>query len=74
MLPDNVNRVTLDVHAGSHTRSNIGTILAVVGGVVGLIGFIRLTTTGSSPSNDRTGLELLAWVQASGSPASCFTG
>jgi len=31
----------------------------VAGGVVGLIGFIRLTTTGSSPQSDRTGLELL---------------
>jgi len=59
LLPDNVNRLTLDVQAGSQARANIGTILAVVGGVVGLIGFIRLTTTGSSPQNDRTGLELL---------------
>jgi len=59
LLPNNVNRLTLDVQAGSQTRSNIGTILAVVGGVIGLIGFIRLTTTGNSPSNDRTGLELL---------------
>jgi hypothetical protein len=60
LLPDNVNRLTLDVQSGSQTRANIGTILAVVGGVVGLIGFIRLTTTGSSPQNDRTGLELLS--------------
>ncbi len=59
LLPDNVNRLTLDVQAGSQTRANVGTILAVVGGVVGLIGFIRLTTTGSSPQTDRTGLELL---------------
>jgi hypothetical protein len=59
LLPDNVNHVTLDVQAGSQSRANLGTILAVVGGVVGLIGFIRLTTTGNSPQNDRSGLELL---------------
>jgi hypothetical protein len=66
LLPDNVNRLTLDVQPGSQTRANVGTILAVVGGVVGLIGFIRLTTTGSSPQNDRTGLELLAGGGAAG--------
>ena len=49
----------VDVQPGSQSRANIGTILAVIGGVVGLIGFIRLTTTGSSPQADRTGLELL---------------
>ena len=51
--------MTLDVHPGSQTQDNVGTLLAVAGGVVALIGFIRLTTTGSSPSSDRTGLELL---------------
>jgi hypothetical protein len=66
LLPDNVNRLTLDVQSGSQARANIGTILAVVGGVVGLIGFIRLTTTGSSPQNDRTGLELLGVGAAAG--------
>ena len=59
LLPNNVNRLTLDVQAGSQTRSNVGTILAVAGGVIGLIGFIRLTTTSGSPSSDHTGLELL---------------
>ncbi len=60
MLPENVNSLTLDAHPGSQARGNVGTLLGVMGGIVGLIGFIRLTTTGNSPSSDRNGLELVA--------------
>jgi hypothetical protein len=60
LLPDNTNHLTLDVHPGSQTQSNVGTLLAIAGGVVALIGFVRLATGGNSPSSDHTGLELLA--------------
>jgi hypothetical protein len=60
LLPNNETRLTLDVHPGSQTQSNVGTLLAIAGGVITLIGFVRLATGGNSPSNDHTGLELLA--------------
>lgn len=60
LLPDNATRLTLDVHPGSQTQSNVGTLLAIAGGVVALIGFVRLATGGNSPSSDHSGLELLA--------------
>jgi hypothetical protein len=60
LLPANETRLTLDVHPGSQAQSNVGTLLAIAGGVVALIGFVRLATGGNSPANDHAGLELLA--------------
>ncbi len=60
LLPDNATRLTLDVHPGSQTQNNVGTLLAIAGGVIALIGFVRLATGGNSPSSDHAGLELLA--------------
>lgn len=60
LLPDDATHLTLDVHPGSQTQSNVGTLLAIAGGVVALIGFVRLATGGNSPSSDQAGLELLA--------------
>jgi len=66
LLPDNATHLTLDVHPGSQTQGNVGTILAIAGGVIALIGFVRLASGGNSPSSDRTGLELLAGGAATG--------
>lgn len=60
LLPDNTTHLTLDVHPGSQILGNVGTILAIAGGVIALIGFVRLASGGNSPSSDHTGLELLA--------------
>jgi len=66
LLPDNATRLTLDVHPGSQIQGNVGTILAIAGGVIALIGFVRLASGGNSPSSDHAGLELLAGGAATG--------
>jgi len=59
LLPDRTDHLTLDVHAGSQLRRNVGMALVAAGGVAALFGLTRANQTGSSSSNNHSSIELL---------------